>query len=501
MKNYILSALLLMIAGLQTVWAQKIVLYMDNKQSFEYDVMHLDSIVFVEATPKLVAEIVLNKTAITLQPGGTEVLSVTVLPSDAENKTVAWKTNNQSVAVVANNGTVVALANGTSIITCSATDGSGVKAECVVTVVSDSGSDNHEYVDLGLPSGTLWATCNVGANSPEEYGNYFAWGETEPKSDYSWSTYKYYKSSSDTMTKYCTSNNYGTVDNKTVLEPADDAATANWGEAWQMPSLVQYEELINNNYTTTEWTTMNGVNGRKITSKINLKSIFLPAAGGRYDASLSHARTNGVYWSRSLSVGDSHGGYSLIFYSNTIFTNSDNRCLGHSVRPVRTDKADAINKYCNLPARLIIENVQQASVLYTSCESMGEYCYITSDGQRLLFTDATNHTSSINLTAIGGYSGYHLGLSGFIVGRLTIPEMGESNTSVVCYDRACSNCYQSYNITKPLVLLTGGYAKCNNCNRTYNLNNIGNISDGPTGRPLYRYRVNYQSYVLLINNG
>ena len=103
------------------------------------------------------------------------------------------------------------------------------------------------------------------------------------------------------------------------------------------------------------------------------------------------------------------------------------------------------NRFCNLPARLNVENVQQAPVLFTACESMGEYCYITSDGQRLLFTDATNHTSFINLTAIGGYSGYYLGLSGFIVGRLTIPEMGESNTSVVCYDRACSNCYQSYN--------------------------------------------------------
>lgn len=159
------------------------------------------------------------------------------------------------------------------------------------------------------------------------------------------------------------------------------------------------------------------------------------------------------------------------------------------------------NRFCNLPARLNVENVQQAPVLFTACESMGEYCYITSDGQRLLFTDATNHTSSINLTAIGGYNGYYLGLSGFIVGRLTIPEMGESNTSVVCYDRACSNCYQSYNITKPLVLLTGGYVKCNSCGRTYNLNDIGNISDGPGGRSLYRYRVNYIGNALVINNG
>lgn len=159
------------------------------------------------------------------------------------------------------------------------------------------------------------------------------------------------------------------------------------------------------------------------------------------------------------------------------------------------------NKYCNLPARLNIENVLQAPILYTCCESMGEFCSITNDGQRFLFTDASNHTSAINIVGLIGYSGYTLGLSGFIVGRLTIPEIGEDVTRVVCYDRACSNCYQNYNITKPLVLKTGGYAKCNSCGRTYNLNDIGNVSDGPQGRPLYRYRVSYLGQTLLIYNG
>ena len=132
---------------------------------------------------------------------------------------------------------------------------------------------------------------------------------------------------------------------------------------------------------------------------------------------------------------------------------------------------------------------------------MGEFCTITSDGQRYLFTDASNHTSPINATAIQAYGIPYLGLSGFIVGRLTIPEIGESDTRVVCFDRACSNCYHNYNITKPLVLQSSGYAKCNSCGRTYNLNDIGNISDGPQGRPLYRYRVSYFNYVLVINNG
>ena len=159
------------------------------------------------------------------------------------------------------------------------------------------------------------------------------------------------------------------------------------------------------------------------------------------------------------------------------------------------------NRFCNLPARLNVENVQQAPVLFTACESMGEFCTITSDGQRFVFTNAAGKTDRINITASSSYNGYYLGLSGFIVGRLIYAEMGESNTSVVCYDRACSNCYQSYNITKPLVLLTGGYVKCNSCGRTYNLNDIGNISDGPGGRSLYRYRVNYIGNALVINNG
>ena len=159
------------------------------------------------------------------------------------------------------------------------------------------------------------------------------------------------------------------------------------------------------------------------------------------------------------------------------------------------------NKFCNLPARLTIENVQQAPVLFTACESMGEYCYITSDGQRFLFTNAQGKTDPINILAMTGYSGYYLGLDGFIVGKLTIPEMGEDMVRVVCYDRACSNCYQNYNITKPLVLQIGGYAKCNSCGRNYNLNDIGNVSDGPSGRPLYRYRVNYIAGALVIFNG
>ena len=201
---------------------------------------------------------------------------------------------------------------------------------------------DNEWVDLGLPSGTLWATCNVGAEKPEEYGDYFAWGETtgynNGKTIFAWSTYKYCNGSSTTMTKYCTSSSYGTVDNKTELETMDDAVTANWGSGWQMPSIAQCQELINSSYTTTTWTTQNGVNGRKITSKSNGNSIFLPAAGYRGDTSLSRAGSGGYYWSRSLRTDNSQYGCSLYFYSSSINPSYDGRYYGQSVRPVRVQK-------------------------------------------------------------------------------------------------------------------------------------------------------------------
>ena len=203
----------------------------------------------------------------------------------------------------------------------------------------DPDPEGHEWVDLGLPSGTKWATCNVGASKPEEYGDYFAWGETITKSTYDWSTYKWCNGSSKTMTKYCTLSNYGYngfTDNLTELQPADDAATANWGSGWQMPSLAQIKELYNSSYTTTEWTQVNGVNGRKVTSKSNGNSIFLPAAGFRNGMSIDYAGSYGHYWSRLLNTSYpdiTYGG--LHFYSGNIDWSNYSRYCGQSVRPVR----------------------------------------------------------------------------------------------------------------------------------------------------------------------
>ena len=190
--------------------------------------------------------------------------------------------------------------------------------------------NGHEYVDLGLS--VKWATCNVGATSPEEYGDYFAWGETTPKTTYYWSTYKYCNGTSDSMTKYCTSSNYGTVDNKTTLELTDDAAHVNWGGSWRMPTLAEQEELTDN--CTWIWTTQNGVNGYKVTSKKNGNSIFLPAAGYRNGSNLGNAGSNGDYWSSSLGASNSGSAYDLGFGSSVVGWNDIGRYYGHSVRAV-----------------------------------------------------------------------------------------------------------------------------------------------------------------------
>ena len=231
-------------------------------------------------------------------------------------------------------------------------------------VVDRSGViDGRAYVDLGLPSGTLWATCNIGADSPEDYGLYFAWGETVPyggtdesnatnysyagtytKTYYYWSTYKY-SDGYGALIKYCndSSDGYnGFTDNLTELLPEDDAATANWGAGWRMPSYDQFNELINSNYTTKTWTTVNGVYGRKITSKVAGyvgNFIFLPAAGNHYESSLDYLGSFGNYWSHTLFSVRPGYAKGLVLYSDDIYIHDEfPRANGLSVRPVRVSQ-------------------------------------------------------------------------------------------------------------------------------------------------------------------
>lgn len=196
-----------------------------------------------------------------------------------------------------------------------------------------------EYIDLGLPSGTLWATRNIGAQNPEDYGYYFAWGETETKDVYLTSNYKWNRSGVDYFwfIKYCPDEFFGVVDNLWTLELADDAAYVNWGPSWRMPSREQLEELLD----MCEWqeSTRNGVKGYMAKSKVNGKSLFFPAAGKFEGDSVNEAGFYGGYWSRDLAGNDvlTTAGRNLYFRIEDSDPDVDFyfRPSGESVRPVR----------------------------------------------------------------------------------------------------------------------------------------------------------------------
>ena len=184
---------------------------------------------------------------------------------------------------------------------------------------------NHPYVDLGLS--VKWATYNIGASSPEEYGDYFAWGETEPKDVYDWSTYKWCNGSQNTLTKYCTKREYGVVDNKTALELEDDAAYVNWGGEWRMPTQAELEELR----TKCTWlpAKINGVSGREITGP-NGNTLFLPYSGYCSEGKYPGGGT-GHSWSSTSSAYDA---YKLVYSWNGYYVFADLRCFGFTVRAV-----------------------------------------------------------------------------------------------------------------------------------------------------------------------
>ena len=262
----------------------------------------------VTVSDEVIPDLALSETTVSMKPNETTEVEIT-----SGSGSYSLENSNAEVAVAAiSNGNKVAIAAlkaGTTTITVTDTK-TKQTATIAVTVTDGTDVSPGEAIDLGLPSGTLWASCNVGATKPEEYGDYFAWGETKPKEYYNWGTYKWCNGSSSSLTKYTGS------DGKTELDLEDDAAYVNWGSSWRMPSLDQIKELIDN--CNWEWTQLNGVWGRKATSKTNGNSIFLPTAGWRDDASLGDAGSYGYYWSRSLDTRYSGGAYSLSFDSGGV---------------------------------------------------------------------------------------------------------------------------------------------------------------------------------------
>ena len=198
--------------------------------------------------------------------------------------------------------------------------------------------NGHDYVDLGLS--VKWATCNVGASKPEDYGEYYAWGETESKSYYSWPTYKYCNGSSKKLTKYCDDSSFGNngfTDTKTTLDPEDDVAHVAWGGSWRMPTESELFELSKPDNCTWKWITWNGINGYLVTSKksgFEGASIFLPAAGYRLDNDLCDVGSFGHYWSSSHYTVIPRDAWYLGFVSDDIDAYGYFRYYGQSVRPV-----------------------------------------------------------------------------------------------------------------------------------------------------------------------
>ena len=203
--------------------------------------------------------------------------------------------------------------------------------------VTQIGGSKYEFVDLGLPSGTKWATTNVGATKPEDFGLYFAWGEIQgyggitDEKQFSWADYKLCGGSNSTLTKYNNNSSYGIVDNLTVLEQVDDAAYTS-DKICRMPTKADFEELTAN--TTSTWETLNGVNGRRFTSKTNGNSIFIPAAGYCGNGSADRAGSNGFLWSSSFYKDNPSYGRCFVFTSNGAYVNGDFRCNGFTVRAV-----------------------------------------------------------------------------------------------------------------------------------------------------------------------
>ena len=204
---------------------------------------------------------------------------------------------------------------------------------------------HHEYVDLGLPSGTLWATTNIGADFPEEYGEYFAWGETEPKSDYSWETYKWCEGTGTTLTKYCTDEAYGQVDSLRTLDMEDDVAYVMWGPDWRMPTDDELYELRSDaGLVTLDFdASVNGVGGVRLTSKANGNSIFLPYAGYKVGSDVVGKGFYATIRNSFLRDGDPPQMSGFRWWRhNSSLTFDGTRCYGTSIRPVRARKTPSL---------------------------------------------------------------------------------------------------------------------------------------------------------------
>ena len=269
-----------------------------------------------------VGSVSISSKELSMTKGDNTQLTANISPSDASIKDVTWSSSNTSVATVSSDGLVTAIAVGSATITAKTNDG-GKTATSSVNVIPEGA------VDLGLS--VFWRDCNVGATNPEGFGFLYAWGETKPKTEYSWENYKWCKGTYTSLTKYNYNSSYGVVDNKTVLDPEDDIAFVLLGSGWRMPTERELTELLNK--CTWTWGTKNGVYGYIITSKTNGNQIFLPAAGG---SGVSEEGIYGDYWSSSLNLDYPNRAHRIFFSETEIKRYRTPRDGGRTIRPVYT---------------------------------------------------------------------------------------------------------------------------------------------------------------------
>ena len=311
-------------------------------------------------TYDLVKSISLDITNLQLTDGNSQMLEVVFNPADASNQNVSWTSSNPSVATVTD-GIVSASALGITTITATSEDGNHT-ATCSVEVIPE---EEYTYVDLGLS--VKWATCNVGAGEPTQYGNYYAWGETLPKSDYSWTNYLY-GSSESSLSKYNNSNttSNGVPDNKKYLEITDDPSFE-LGADWRMPTSQEFQELCSN--CSSQRINRDGVWGFLFSR--NGKSIFLPYAGFKADSNLSNLGDRGLYW--CLNRSDSNPALAFFYdFSYSYYGQTAHRYQGFSIRPV-VDEYKFLSRPSTANSYLVSDAGKYSFSLYQGVGSTAVY--------------------------------------------------------------------------------------------------------------------------------
>lgn len=339
-----------------------------------------------------VESVSLDKTTLELWENESVTIIATVLPDDATDKTVTWTSSDDAIATVLN-GEVTAVKEGIATITAKAGEES---ASCSVTV----NALHLEAVDLGLS--VKWASFNLGAYAPEEYGNYYAWGEIETKSVFSWSRYIWCQGSSSSITKY------NEDDCKTILDPEDDAAQVRLGGKWRMPTYDEWVELkARCNWT---WTTQNGIFGYRVAGNGN--SIFLPAAGEQVDSNYREVGYMGFYWSCSLRKIEAYTAWLLFFNSDKVSETFYGRQNGFSIRPVLGDLIRVSHVEVS-PSSIQLkegETVTLTATVYPSDAAIKSRTWKSSDSRIASVDELGKVTAktegSVTITAITGDGGY-----------------------------------------------------------------------------------------------